>query len=106
MNKEWEKFETLCCISGYVISTRSKAYNTLHILNFYLTKIIKCKTKSYYNNHRYGLDYILNNNCILTITHEKSKYNKNMIVRFIDKYNHAIPSKIHVLKYLQNENLL
>ena len=95
MNKDWEEFETVCKLSGYVTNSISKAYNTLTILNFYLTKIIKCKIKCYNNHHIHFLDYILNEECILTITHEKSRYNKNMIVKFIDKYNRYIPSSVY-----------
>lgn len=106
MNKDWEEFEMICKLSGYVTNSISKAHSTLTILNFYLTKIIKCKTKCYNNRHIHFLDYILNEECILTITHEKSRYNKNMIVKFIDKYNRHIPSKICVLKYLKENDLL
>jgi len=106
MNEDWENFETTCKLFGYTTTNKSKAHNTLTALDFYLTKIIKCKTKCYNNYHIHYLDYILNQEHILTITHEKSKYNRNIIVRFIDKYNHSIPSKIHVLKYLKENDLL
>ena len=106
MNEDWENFETTCKLFGCITTNKSKAHNTLTILNFYLTKIMKCKTKCYNYRCIHFLDYILDEECILTITYEKSKYNKNIIVRFIDKHSHSIPSKIHVLKYLKENNLL
>jgi hypothetical protein len=106
MNEDWENFETMCKVFGYTTNNKSKAHNTLTTLNFYLTKIMKCKTKCYNYRCIHFLDYILNEECILTITHEKSRYNKNMIVKFIDKHNCHIPSKIHVLKYLKENDLL